>query len=126
MTHRHTPDLKKLKNERRLCQRELQRVEEAIQRLEGSRRSSRTHRLGKQTGNSATLADAIERVLAEASSPVPVAQIVERVQAAGYRSNSPQFRNLVNLTLAEDQRFRSSGRGRYALDGVHDEVGSRR
>lgn len=124
MTHRQIPDLQKLKNERRHCQRELERVEAAIQKLEGSRRSSRRSPAGRGSGNPATLGDAIARVLAKATEPVPIAEIVSQIQASGYRSNSSQFRNLVNLTLVKDQRFRRSGRGRYVLEDAGDEVRS--
>lgn len=122
MTHRQIPDLKRLKNERRHWQRELDRVEAAIQKIEGSRRLSGKSSSAGRSSNSITLGDAIERVLAKASSPVPIGEIVAQVQASGYRFNNSRVRSLVNLTLIQDQRFRSSGRGRYILEQTRDRV----
>ena len=65
-----------------------------------------------------SLAGTIEQVLAKASSPVPVGEIVERVQATGYRSSSANFRALLNMTLVKDDRFQSAGRGLYVLKGA--------
>ena len=44
-----------------------------------------------------------------------VARIAEAVQRGGYRSNSANFRAIVNQTLIKDKRFGSAGRGMYQL-----------
>lgn len=122
MTLRQMPDLKKLKEERRQCQRELERVDAAIQKLDGARRSAVRNGPAGPWAGSASLGDAIERVLAKAHSPVAIEGIVQQLHKNGYRSDRSQLKSRVNLTLIEDQRFRNSGRGRYALDRSRDAV----
>ena len=45
-----------------------------------------------------------------------VGEIVEAVQAGGYRSNSANFRGIVNQTLIKERkRFAAADRGLYQL-----------
>ena len=45
-----------------------------------------------------------------------VPDIVEGVQAAGYKSSSPNFRGIVNQTLIKERKkFQSVSRGVYAM-----------
>lgn len=122
MTHRQMPDLKKLKEERRNCKRELERVEAAIEKLEGTRRSAAGSRRADSSARSVTLGDAIERVLAKVSSPVAIDEIVQQLHANGFRADGSPLKSRVNLTLVKDRRFRSSGRGRYALEAIEARV----
>ena len=46
-----------------------------------------------------------------------IAEATEMVVAAGYRSKSKDFRNIVGITLAQDKRFRRVRKGIYALKG---------
>jgi ribosomal protein L19E len=41
---------------------------------------------------------------------------MEGVLAAGYRSNSGNFRGIVNQALIKDKRFTSAGRGLYEMN----------
>jgi hypothetical protein len=41
--------------------------------------------------------------------------IVDAVQARGYRSSSANFRGIVNQTLIKESQFTSAGRGMYRL-----------
>jgi hypothetical protein len=47
--------------------------------------------------------------------PMKVGDITDAAQKAGYRSNSANFRSIVNQTLIKDKRFSSAGRGVYQL-----------
>ena len=48
---------------------------------------------------------------------VTVGQAMDGVLAAGYKSNAKSFRNVVNNMLLTDKRFKSVGRGEFALKG---------
>lgn len=70
---------------------------------------------GGRARNDVSLQDAIHQVLSKASAPLGVGDIMEKVRAAGYRSNSANFRGIVNQTLIKDKRFSSAARGMYQL-----------
>ena len=70
---------------------------------------------GTRARNEVSLQDAIHKVLFKSSSPMGVGDIVTKVEASGYRSNSSNFRGIVNQTLIKDKRFTSSSRGMYQL-----------
>jgi hypothetical protein len=70
---------------------------------------------GSRARNEISLQDAIHQVLSKASGPMGVGDIMEKVRAAGYRSNSANFRGIVNQTLIKDKRFSSAARGMYQL-----------
>jgi hypothetical protein len=61
---------------------------------------------------SGALADALG-----AKGKLTIAEAAEAVLAAGYRSKSKGFRNLVSMMLSKDRRFRRVRRGVYALKG---------
>ena len=65
--------------------------------------------------NDVSLQDAIHQVLNKAPGPMGVGDIMEKVRAAGYRSNSANFRGIVNQTLIKDKRFSSAARGMYQV-----------
>jgi hypothetical protein len=46
-----------------------------------------------------------------------VAEAAEAVVAAGYKSKSKDFQNIVSMALSKDKRFRRVRRGVYALKG---------
>lgn len=65
-------------------------------------------------------AGSLNSVLAEAlkaKGKFTVTAAVEAAIAAGYRSKSKDFANIVSMTLAKDKRFRRVRRGVYALRG---------
>ena len=56
------------------------------------------------------------RSLEKAGKPMAVGDIMQKVQSAGYRSSSANFRGIVNQTLIKDKQFTSSVRcGMYQL-----------
>ncbi|MGD1001933.1 MAG: hypothetical protein ABSA67_14660 [Candidatus Brocadiia bacterium] len=61
---------------------------------------------------SSTLAEAIK-----AKGKLTIAEAAEAVLAAGYKSKSKDFQNIVSMTLSKDKRFRRVRRGVYAVKG---------
>jgi hypothetical protein len=70
---------------------------------------------GGRARNPKSLVASMETVLERAGKPMSVGDIVEAVQSGGYRSNSANFRGIVNQTLIKEKRFTSAGRGIYQL-----------
>ncbi len=70
---------------------------------------------GKRPRNAQNLADALANLLASAT--MSVTEAAEKVQLAGYRTTSPNFRTIVNQTFLKDKRFKRVSRGRYTSQG---------
>ena len=68
----------------------------------------------KRHRNDANLADALANLLAKKT--MSVTEAAEKVQEAGYKTTSPNFRTIVNQTLLRDKRFKRIGRGQYTSD----------
>ena len=95
----------------------LQELEADIRRLGGS--AGRRGRGGAGGGgsrarNAKSLIETLEDVL-KGGKPMKVGDIADAAQKSGYRSNSANFRSIVNQTLIKDKRFGSAGRGVYQL-----------
>lgn len=69
----------------------------------------------KRPRNESNLADALANLLANAT--MSVTEAAEKVQEAGYRTTSPNFRTIVNQTFLKDKRFKRVSRGRYTASG---------
>ncbi len=79
------------------------------------RGAAKVHRRGRRRAkNAKSLSEMIVDVLT-GSGAQSVSDIAVAVQAAGYKSKSSQFRNIVNQALIKDKRFTSSKRGMYLL-----------
>jgi len=95
----------------------LHELESDIRRLGGS--AGRRGRGGGAGGgtrarNDKSLLETLEDVL-KGGKPMKVGDIAQAAQKSGYRSNSANFRSIVNQTLIKDKRFGSAGRGVYQL-----------
>ena len=115
--------LERLRNE---LQRKLDGVERQIAKLAGGLRGLRGRRGGGGTRarNDVSLVEAIEGAMRSAGKPMRVGDIVDAVQGAGYRSNSDNFRGIVNQTLIKERkRFAQASRGVYQLKGGGGEKG---
>lgn len=66
---------------------------------------------GKRPQNESNLADALAKLLK--GNPLNVTDAAEKVQEAGYRTTSPNFRTIVNQALINDKRFKRVSRGVY-------------
>jgi hypothetical protein len=102
-------ELSKLQKRRAKVQRKLDRLDEKIAAIDGRRTASVARR------NGTNLPDTIAQVLARARGPMSVGEIAERALAGGYRTNSGNFRAVVNVALIKDRRFVNTARGAYRL-----------
>src|SRR4051812_9612643 len=87
-------ELRKLERLRTNYRRKLDAIERRIAAIGGNGRGG-----GRRARNEVSLPEAILTVLTRASSPLGVGVIAEKVQAAGYRSGSANFRGIVNQAL---------------------------
>jgi DNA-binding transcriptional MerR regulator len=93
----------------------LQQLEADIHRLGGNvGRRGRGGGGGTRARNDKSLLETLEDVLKNGK-PMKVGDIADAAQKSGYRSNSANFRSIVNQTLIKDKRFGSAGRGIYQL-----------
>ena len=121
--------LNKCKNERQKLERERNKVARRLQQLDsrigalGGNGSGRGRGgsggggggAGSRVRNDKSLIEMIEGVLGKSSKPMKVGDIADAVQSGGYRTNSANFRGIVNQTLIKDKRFTSAGRGVYQM-----------
>jgi hypothetical protein len=94
----------------------LQQLESDIRRLGGApgKRGRGGGLGGTRARNDKSLIETLEGVL-KGGKPMRVGDIADAAQKTGYRSNSANFRSIVNQTLIKDKRFASAGRGLYQL-----------
>jgi hypothetical protein len=109
MLQKRRGELGKLRKERAVLERSLAKVDQRIESLGGGKAR------GGRARNDKSLTAMMEEVLAKAGKPMQVGDIVAKVEAAGYRSSSANFRGIVNQTLIKEKRFGSAGRGLYQL-----------
>ena len=120
--------LNKCKNERQKLERERNKVARRLQQLDsrihalGGNGSGRGGRggaggggAGSRVRNEKSLTEMLEGVLGKSGKPMKVGDIADAVQSGGYRTNSANFRGIVNQTLIKEKQFSSAGRGLYQL-----------
>lgn len=105
-------DLTRLRKQRTKFQRELDAIDRQIEKIEGAGTGRGG---GSRVRNAKSLNDTLEEVLRGNGKPMKVGDIVDAVKASGYRSNSVNFRGIVNQTLIKDKRFNAPERGMYQL-----------
>ncbi|MGQ0551679.1 MAG: hypothetical protein ACT4PU_00495 [Planctomycetota bacterium] len=66
--------------------------------------------------NKMNLADSLAAAI-RVGTVVSPAQAIERVKAAGYKTNNSAFRISVTQTLSNDKRFKRKGHGQYVRVG---------
>src|SRR5687768_7869716 len=123
MLNKCKSERQKLERERTKAARRLQQLDSRIAALggNGSGRGRGSGGGGARTGagsrvrNDKSLIQMIEGVLGKSSKPMKVGDIAQAVQSGGYRTNSANFRGIVNQTLIKDKRFTSAGRGIYQM-----------
>jgi HPt (histidine-containing phosphotransfer) domain-containing protein len=104
-------ELNKLRKQRTEAQRELDAIERQIHKIEGSSGRGGNGRARNSKSLNETLAD----VLKAGGKPMSVGDILDAVEATGYRSRSDNFRGIINQTLIKDKRFGAASRGVYQL-----------
>jgi len=104
----------KVRERTRLMAR-LEQLEADIRRLGGAAgRRGRGGLAGGRARNAKSLIATLEDVL-KGGKPMKVGDIADAAQKNGYRSNSANFRSIVNQTLIKDKRFSAASRGVYQL-----------
>jgi hypothetical protein len=104
--------LNQLVKERSKAQQKLDTIERQISRLAGRGMAGSG---GGRVRNEASLVQTMENILKSTSKPMPVGDITEAVLKTGYKTNSANFRGIVNQTLIKEKQFSSAGRGLYQL-----------
>jgi hypothetical protein len=103
-----------LQRQRSKLAKKLQKIDDRIRSLGGDGAGGRNGVAGR-VRNEISLIDTIESVLKSGGKPMRVGDIASAVQSRGYRSNSANFRAIVNQALIKDKRFISEDRGLYQL-----------
>jgi hypothetical protein len=123
MLNKCRSERQKLERERAKVARRLQQLDSRIGALGGNGSGRGGGRGGSGGGggagtrvrNDKSLIEMIEGVLGKSSKPMKVGDIADAVRSGGYRTNSANFRGIVNQTLIKDKRFTSAGRGLYQM-----------
>jgi len=125
--HDRRTELNRLQRQRSELQRKLDGVERQIGKLNGGMRGRpRGGGGGGRARNEHSLVEVIESVM-RGGKPMRVGDIVDAVQAGGYRSSSDNFRGIVNQTLIKERkRFAPVERGVYQWKGGGDAKGSKK
>ena len=109
-------ELARLERMRSKMARKLSQLESRIVSLGGSARGGGAGRNGRgRARNEKSLNAVIQTVLGRSSKPMGVGDIADAVRSAGYRTNSANFRGIVNQMLIKDKRFTSASRGMYQM-----------
>lgn len=74
-------------------------------------RTGRVRSWRRRAGGRLSLLDAIGEVLKSAKEPLRAAQVMEQVEAAGYRSRAKNFTHLVHKALSRHPQAARAGRG---------------
>jgi hypothetical protein len=106
-------EITRLERQRAKLARKLHQLDSKIDSLGGSPRGR--NGAGGRVKNTKSLPEMLMTVLTKTSKAMGVGDIADAVRTGGYRSNSANFRSIVNQTLIKDKRFSSAGRGLYQL-----------
>jgi hypothetical protein len=109
-------ELTKLTRDRDKLQKKLDALNDRISEISGGMTGgTRGGGGGTRARNAMNLPEVIHQVLSKSGGAMSVGDIMDKVKAGGYRSNSANFRGIVNQALIKDKRFTSSSRGMYQL-----------
>ncbi|HYO08999.1 MAG TPA: hypothetical protein VER17_08495 [Tepidisphaeraceae bacterium] len=114
-------ELSKLEKTRNKLARKLDALDARIVSLGGSVRGGAGRGQGGSGGgggrvrNEKSLNETIAGILGKSGKPMKVGDIADACKDGGYKTNSANFRGIVNQTLIKDKRFGSAGRGLYQL-----------
>jgi hypothetical protein len=112
--------LAELERERRKAQTKLDGIDRQISTLAGrmgaSGGANGSGGTGGRARNEFSLVESMSKVLRDAGKPMGVGDIAAGVLKSGYKSNSANFRAIVNQTLIKERKnFNATERGVYAL-----------
>ena len=104
--------VRKLQRQRAKLAKKLDALDDRLRQLGGGGGRGRG---GGRARNDQSLIEVIESVLKSSGKAMKVGDIADAAQSKGYRSNSANFRGIVNQTLIKDKRFSAASRGMYQL-----------
>jgi hypothetical protein len=107
--------LSRLEKKRQTLQKRIDAVDAKIAKLGGAGAPAAAAGPRKRPRNAKSLAETIFAVLHRRGGPMTIPELVKGILATGYKSGSPQFRNIVNQVLIKDKRFAAAERGVYQL-----------
>ncbi|MGD9690166.1 MAG: hypothetical protein AB7K52_10985 [Phycisphaerales bacterium] len=96
---------------RKALERRLAALDAKIHAAGGSAGGAVRGRRGPRPKNSANLVDSLRKLLN--GKTLSVTDAADAVRRAGYRTNSPNFRTMVNAALLKKKFFKRTGRGMY-------------
>jgi len=108
-------ELQRLGRRRLKLARQLSRIDSQMRDLGGDFGGSGGLGGGGRVRNEQSLVKMIEGVLGKTAKPMNVGDIASEVQRRGYKSNSANFRGIVNQTLIKEKQFSQASRGMYQL-----------
>jgi hypothetical protein len=106
-------EVQRLARRRAKVARQLARIDAQLHNLGGDGAGGGA--AGGRARNEQSLVKVIEGVLGRAGKAMNVGDIATAVRARGYRSNSANFRGIVNQALIKERQFAQAGRGMYQL-----------
>jgi hypothetical protein len=113
---RRRAEITSLTQERSRLQRQLGVIDNKIRDLAGTSTIAFATNRGGRARNATSLIETLSQVMGETGKPMTVSEILQGVLDSGYRSTSPKFRGIVNMTLVKERkRFANAGRGVYEL-----------
>jgi hypothetical protein len=108
-------ELQRLSRRRSKLARQLARIDAQVRSLGGDGGSNGGGGGGGRVRNEQSLVAMIEGVLGRSGKPMNVGEIADAVRAKGYKSNSANFRGIVNQTLIKEKQFSAASRGMYQM-----------
>jgi hypothetical protein len=108
-------ELQRLGRRRLKLARQLSRIDSQMRDLGGDFGGGGGLGGGGRVRNEQSLVKMIEGVLGKTAKPMNVGDIASEVQRRGYKSNSANFRGIVNQTLIKEKQFSQASRGMYQL-----------
>src|SRR5271155_241678 len=94
-------ELTRLEKQKKDLLKKLDDVDANIAKIGGSPGAPRP---GSRAHNDKSLPDTLDEVLRAAGHPMKVGDIADAVLATGYRSNSANFRAIINQTLIKERK----------------------
>jgi hypothetical protein len=116
MLGRRRAEITSLTQERDRLQRHLTIIDNKIHELAGEGSAAFVINRGERARNATSLIETLSQVMGRSGKPMTMSEILQGVLDSGYRSTSPKFRGIVNMTLVKERkRFANTGRGIYEL-----------
>ena len=106
-------EIQRLARRRAKLARRLARIDDQMRSLGGDNGGGAGG--GGRARNEQSLVKMIEGVLGKTGKAMNVGDIATAVQRKGYKSNSANFRGIVNQTLIKEKQFAQASRGMYQL-----------